>query len=131
MRKWMIFAAVLTLVLVIAACGGTKENDNQTTVPEDNNGGTTAGTTAGELVVKAANWKFDEAEYRIKKGEAVNLSLESTEGIHGIAVRGTDIEVANGKTETVTINDAGEYELYCTVPCGTGHSKMKAKLIVE
>ncbi|MFD1953658.1 cytochrome C oxidase subunit II [Paenibacillus thailandensis] len=145
MKKWIWFGAVFLLVFALAACGG---NNNQGAGNDANNGGAANGTTdngagagAGAeegggatttaVAVKAKNWEFDQAEYRIPKGTDITLSLESTEGIHGLAIRNTDYTVENGASTTVNLAEAGEYELYCNVPCGTGHSKMVSKIIVE
>ncbi|GGG90837.1 cytochrome C oxidase subunit II [Paenibacillus radicis (ex Gao et al. 2016)] len=125
MKKWILFAAVLCLVAVIAACGSNKGNSEPTTsgVSEPN-------TAAPEVVIKAKSWEFDKAEYKIKAGEPVNLTLESNGGVHGIDISKTDIKIANKKTKAVTL-EAGVYDIVCNVPCGNGHAKMTAKLVVE
>lgn len=152
MKKWLWFGAVFALVFVLAACGGNGNNDadNGAAAPTENAGnagnaetgtgnegdagnpgGTDTGTNTTTVAVKAKNWEFSEPEFHIPKGTDVTMSLESTEGIHGIAIRGTDYNIANGASATINIAEAGEYELYCSIPCGTGHAEMKSKLIVE
>ncbi|MFF2483747.1 cytochrome C oxidase subunit II [Paenibacillus sp. NPDC058071] len=125
MKKWAMLAATLCFVFVIAACGGNanKPASGQSGVIEPD-------TAAPEVVIKAKNWEFDQAEYKIKAGENINLKLESTEGVHGIRISKTKIQIDNNKTQTISL-DAGEYEISCYIPCGGGHTKMKSKLIVE
>lgn len=131
MKKWILFAATLCLVFVIAACGSAnKNNETGSTNTGTNNGSTNAGSTGGEVVIKAKNWEFAEKEYKIKAGEPVQIKLESTEGVHGIEISNSKVKIANNATQTVTL-DAGEYEIKCNVPCGTGHAQMKTKLTVE
>lgn len=124
MKKWILFAASLCLVAVIAACGSNNAKTENTSsgVSEPN-------TAAPEVVIKAKSWEFYQTEYKIKAGETVNLTLESTDGVHGIEISKTNIKIGNNKTAAVTL-DAGEYEISCNVPCGNGHRTMKAKLIV-
>ncbi|WP_165279965.1 cupredoxin domain-containing protein [Paenibacillus protaetiae] len=133
MKKWFLFGAIFALVLVLAACGGNKSNNEANNGAANNGASNNAGSGAAStnVAVKAKNWQFDQKEYHIPKGTDVAISLESTEGVHGIEIKGTDYTVKNGSTTTVNIADAGEYEMACNVPCGTGHSQMKTKLIVK
>lgn len=128
MKKWLLFASALCLVFVIAACGAntTKEDNKEAST-------TTAdsGAASSDLVITASNWKFDQKEYKIKAGETINLKLDSVDGMHGLQIKNTDYEVANGKTVPVSISEPGSYEMVCMVPCGAGHREMKATLVVE
>ena len=54
-----------------------------------------------------------------------------TDGIHGIEINNTDIRVSAGQSKEFTINDAGEYQIQCNIPCGPGHERMKAVLKVQ
>jgi cytochrome c oxidase subunit 2 len=117
MKKWLLFASVLCLVFVIAACGSNNNGNSEA-----------ASSTPADVVIKASSWEFDQPEYRIKKGQT--LELELIDGVHGVQVDNTDLKLTNNKAKTVTL-DAGEYEINCNIPCGGGHSKMSAKLIVE
>ncbi|MBB3125517.1 cytochrome c oxidase subunit 2 [Paenibacillus rhizosphaerae] len=117
---------IVAHVILLTACGASN-NEKAESAPSEQ-----STTIADEVVIKAANWKFDKAEYRIKKGEAVKLTLESESGVHSIAFKGLGIkELRSGDSEVVTINEAGTYELFCNTMCGSGHANMKAKLIVE
>ncbi|MCK9860810.1 cupredoxin domain-containing protein [Paenibacillus sp. ATY16] len=117
---------IVAYVLLLTACGAGKNEEVHSGAGEESN------TIANEVVIKAKNWEFDKAEYRIKKGEAVKLTLDSGSGVHSIAFKDLKIkELHSGDSEVVTINEAGTYEVFCNVMCGSGHANMKAKLIVE
>ncbi|WP_054028482.1 hypothetical protein [Bacillus sp. FJAT-28004] len=128
MKKWLLFASAMCLVVVIAACG------TNTAKPENKETNTTvadSGASSSDLVMTASNWKFDKKEYKIKAGETVNLKLDSVDGIHGVQIKKTDYKLANGDTIAVNISEPGSYEMICSVPCGAGHREMKAVLVVE
>lgn len=129
MKKWLIFAGAMCLAVILAACGANSNNQESTET-----GGAVAndsGSAAAELVISAHNWEFDQAEYKIKAGEATNISLKSTDGVHGIQIKNVGASIGTGKTKTVTVDEPGTYEIICNVPCGNGHGKMKAMLVVE
>lgn len=80
----------------------------------------------------ATNYKFDQAEYKVKAGEKVTVSLLNKEGLHAMEVVGTSVKLDNNtKSMEFTFDKPGEYEVHCTLPCGPGHADMKTKLIVE
>ncbi|WP_169089572.1 cupredoxin domain-containing protein [Paenibacillus sp. PL91] len=117
---------IVVYVILLTACGASKNEEAQSGPSEESK------KIANEVVITATNWEFDKAEYRIKKGEAVKLTLESGSGVHGIAFEDLEIkELRSGDSKVVTINEAGTYEFFCNRMCGSGHSNMKAKLIVE
>lgn len=127
MKKWLLFACTMCLVVVLAACGtNTAKEDNKPT-----NTAADSGATSSDLVMTASNWKFDQKEYRIKAGETVNIKLDSVDGIHGVQIKKTDYKMGNNETIEVNISEPGNYEMICSVPCGAGHTKMKAILVVE
>ncbi|MBD7984960.1 hypothetical protein H9649_10215 [Sporosarcina sp. Sa2YVA2] len=85
--------------------------------------------------VHAVNFEFagpkGEKVFYVKAGEEVKVSLTSDEGMHGLAIEDTDINIkdANGEAK-FTPEKPGEYKIYCSVFCGAGHSDMTAKLVV-
>jgi len=127
-RQLAALAAAVLLAGMLAACGGGKDKGGVPGIMVDESNATKADS---ELSVKARNFEFDQTEYRVKSGDAVRLHFVSEEGVHGIRVQKTGIELRDGQTVTVTFENPGEYEIICSIPCGTGHTKMFAKLIVE
>ncbi|ALS29352.1 cupredoxin domain-containing protein [Paenibacillus cisolokensis] len=126
-KTYGLLALIVVLSFALAACGGSTKEET----PAGEGGDTGGAATGQEIVIKASNWQFDQSEYRVPKGQPFTLKLESTEGVHGIEVANTDIKLGNGESKTYTLDNAGDYELSCNVPCGVGHAKMKAKLVVE
>ncbi|REK75755.1 cytochrome C oxidase subunit II [Paenibacillus paeoniae] len=131
MKKWLILATVLTLALVVAACGANSDNSKETMGGISNASGNESSTSESEVVITAKNWDFDQKEYRIKAGETVDLTVKSAGGVHGVRILKTKYSIGNRETVAVKFDAPGTYDMICSVPCGGGHSLMKAKLIVE
>lgn len=91
--------------------------------------------TNQNVEVHAVNFAFagpeGEKVFYVKAGEEVKVSLTSDEGMHGLAIEDTDVNIedANGEAK-FTPEKPGEYKIYCSVFCGAGHSDMTAKLVV-
>ncbi|XEC93471.1 cupredoxin domain-containing protein [Paenibacillus tarimensis] len=132
-KKMLIAAATLALAVVVTACGGGNDTESAPANTQASNGAVTeTGAAAQELVITATDWAFDQKEYRIQKGQPVTLILENDKGTHGIQISNTSYNnITEGKPQTITINDAGTYEIKCNIPCGNGHIRMVSKLIVE
>ncbi|MBX5446821.1 cupredoxin domain-containing protein [Sphaerobacter sp.] len=127
-RVTVLVAAAALLMLALAACGGGGNNN------EGNGGGN---APAGAITVKMTEFKFDPSTIEAKTGEITfNLVNDGTvEHDMHIEIPGnpqTSELVAPGKsaTFTVTINEAGEYQFWCTVP-GHRESGMEGTLKVE
>ncbi|MDQ6423011.1 cupredoxin domain-containing protein [Paenibacillus sp. LHD-117] len=129
MKKWIAFASVMALTLIIAACGANSSGGNNS----GNNAGAAVNTGAeptSEVVLTASSWEFDQQEYQIKAGEPVALTLKSVDGVHGVQILKTAYKIGNNKTVTVQFDEPGTYEIICNIQCGVGHGKMKATLVV-
>lgn len=128
MKKWLLSAVFLSILLVLAACGG-KDTSNDTGQVE-NTDSSDAETVNNELDITAINFAFDKEEYTVNANEEVKISLANEEGVHGIAIEGLDVEIAGDEEATFTPTEPGEYTIYCSIPCGAGHEDMKSTLIV-
>lgn len=135
-KKLGYFITTAALVLALSACGGGNNNKNSeaeaspsASVPATASASVPA-TASEEIVIKAKSWEFDQQEYAIPKDTPIKLTLENLNGAHGIAIEGTDYIVKGNESTTVTL-PAGTYEIKCNVMCGSGHSQMKAKLVVS
>ena len=85
-----------------------------------------------QVVLKATNFKFDQSEYRVKKGEPVTITLDNAQGVHGASIKEFKINLNNSnKTVTFTPDKAGSFPINCSIMCGSGHANMKTTLIVE
>lgn len=88
--------------------------------------------TGPSLKLEASNFKFDQAEYKVKAGESVKVSLNIKEGIHAVAIEGTPVKLdKQNNKQDVVFDKPGKYTIMCTLPCGPGHADMKSTLIVE
>ncbi|SFS49717.1 cupredoxin domain-containing protein [Paenibacillus sp. BC26] len=128
MKKLLLMSFMLVAaVLVLAACGSKSSDTNNA-----GSGVEETGTAASaSIVIKASRFEFDQPVYKIKKGEPTEITLESEDGVHNMEAPDLNLTVNSGKPKVVTLNDAGEYEFHCDIMCGTGHSKMIAKIVVE
>ncbi|MFC0471425.1 cytochrome C oxidase subunit II [Halalkalibacter kiskunsagensis] len=124
MRKLLVSGMIIWVVAVLTACGGssdeptTTENEEATTIESSNT-----------VVLEASNWDFDQEVYTVQAGE-VTIELKNVEGYYGVVIDGTDLKIDGDGEQTVTL-EAGEYIIYCSIPCGGGHDEMTATLIVE
>jgi cytochrome c oxidase subunit 2 len=129
MKKLWICTGLIALILGLSACG-TKTGDSAASTTASPGGQDTA--NAQKVTIVASNWKFDKAEYRVKKGQPVSLTLKNEQGVHGLEVEKLNVKLDNKtKTKVFTPDKAGRYNIVCTIPCGTDHLKMKAVLVVE
>jgi cytochrome c oxidase subunit 2 len=109
------------LLLLLSACGSNASP-----------GAATQQTAASEeIVIKASNFAFDQQEYHVKQGVPVKISFENVEGTHGVIIQDLHVQLDSRNTsQVVTPEHKGEYEINCSIFCGSGHHTMTAKLIV-
>jgi cytochrome c oxidase subunit 2 len=126
MRKLWVLALAVVVIGVLTACGGGSSEavDGNSATAVEANGNTV------DLNIEATNFKFDKEEYRVKAGDTVNISLNSSQGMHGLQIKGMDVNVKGGESASF-VAQPGEYDIICSIMCGSGHSKMTSKLIVE
>ncbi|KWX73237.1 cytochrome C oxidase subunit II [Paenibacillus jilunlii] len=126
------FAMLLSIsfLLILAACGGT---GNNTGTANSKDGAAEAGITADEeLIISATNYSFDQNEYHLKKGVPVNIVFKNESGNHGILVPELNLRLDGKDSSKVIVpEEAGTFEMTCAIMCGSGHSGMSAKVIVE
>lgn len=127
MHKWLMFvvfiaASVLGLYLLTF---GLPEK------PVDESAGLPEGMTL--MKIQASNdFVFDQPEYTVKQGDLVRLVLENRSGIHGLEIPALGIKLeGDHMQEDITFDQAGEFEIHCSIPCGEGHTTMKSVLIVQ
>jgi len=94
---------------------------------DDDGGGEVEGLPtvdgAPELVVVATDFAFAPAALTLRAGEAVNVVLEVSEGGHDLVVVAPGgafalpiVEEGERTRGGLTIDEAGTYELFCSVP---------------
>jgi cytochrome c oxidase subunit 2 len=85
--------------------------------------------------VKLSRYAFSPERIEVRLGEQVWLNVVSVDGAHGFQVKKLGLNArtpARGRSVTVTLapKEAGSFEITCSEYCGSGHSRMKAWLIV-
>src|SRR5690349_3168780 len=90
---------------------------------------------AAHIQVIAHKYAFEPVEIHVKKGQEVTLEISTTDVQHSFSVKGLGIDepLQLGKPAVVSFRSdkAGEYPVECSIICGPGHDRMKAKIIVE
>ena len=128
MKKALVFIISCVLLMTLSACG-----ENNSSSKSSNSGVSDTGVAPSEeIVIKASNYTFDQKEYHIKQGEAVKIVFENEQGNHGVIIPGLDIELSKkNPSQIITPDKPGEYEVICSVFCGSGHTTMNSKIIVD
>ena len=109
----------------------TKPREEETTaVPEEKE-------TVKEIRVTAKRFEFIPNPIKVNKGDRVRLLITAIDTSHGFRLKTPFVDV----DETLLVNqevaveftatESGEYEFWCSIPCGSGHGGMRGKLIVE
>jgi cytochrome c oxidase subunit 2 len=85
--------------------------------------------------VIASRFKFEPATITVAQGDSVRLRLHSTDRTHGIAMKAFRVNALIPKMgEAVTVefvaDQAGTFDFTCSEYCGTGHARMKGRLVV-
>ncbi|MBI2558542.1 cupredoxin domain-containing protein [Candidatus Woesearchaeota archaeon] len=93
-----------------------------------------------EIEVKSIQYRWEPDTIVVKKGEKIRFVIESIDVPHGFELEGiiipgwdTENAVKKGDKTMLEINaeEAGEWDMVCTVYCGPGHTGMKGKYIVK
>lgn len=88
-----------------------------------------------EINLEAFRFGFSPDRITVKKGDIVQIYATSRDVTHGFYIKEYNINVPleKGKVKKIEFlaDKAGEFDIICSVYCGRGHDKMKARLIVE
>jgi len=98
---------------------------------------------ATEVHVNARQWMYEIKypdgrtainEIRVPQGKPVKFILSATDVLHGFYLPDfrVKMDMIPGRITTLWLQPdrPGQYQIFCTVYCGTGHSNMLAQLIV-
>lgn len=128
MKKLLVLLMGVAIVIAITACGSKETKPAETNTPA----ATTQADGGQNVVLKATNFKYDQAEYRVKKGQPVTITLDNSQGVHGASIKEFNVKLDNSnKTFTFTPDKTGSFPITCSIMCGSGHANMKTTLIVE
>ena len=86
--------------------------------------------------VVLSRYAFAPERIEVRVGEPVRLNVVSMDGTHGFQVKALGLNVrvpARGRMVTIdlTPKEPGTFPVTCSEYCGSGHSRMKAWLIVS
>jgi len=109
-------ALLLTLPVLLAQAGDTPE-------------------VTRTIDVTLSRFSFAPERIEIRLGERVRLRITAADGAHGFQVRELGLDthaVIRGKTVDAELKPmkVGTFPITCSEYCGSGHSRMKAWLIV-
>ena len=98
-------------------------------------GGAGAGAAVRSFDVTASKFKFEPGTLEVVEGDRVVVTLRSTDTEHGFAIKKLKVKTAIPKggapiTVEFVAPPPGTYEITCSEYCGSGHSRMKGKLVV-
>ena len=82
-----------------------------------------------EFNVEAFRFGYTPEVITVKKGDRVKLSIDNSDGLHGIRI--PELELSGMDSIEFTAEEEGEFTWRCNNYCGQGHSKMSGKIIVE
>lgn len=96
-------------------------------------GGDAAGPRT--IPITASRFRFDPPTIEVVRGERVALVLRSADGTHGIEIKGYGLKLKIPKGgEPVRLefvaDKAGSFDFVCSEYCGSGHRRMRGKLVV-
>lgn len=115
MKKGIALFASAIMLLVLSACGGGSSAGNGSAAESNIQ-------PEAELVIEASNYQFDQAEYHLKKDVPVKIVFKNASGNHGVLVPGLKLQLDRKNDSAVIIpKEAGEFEMSCSVMCGSGH----------
>lgn len=131
----VVWTIIPTIIVIIIFYLGHRAYVRMTVVPP--------GTT-DQIDVWASMWNwqftyqpsgFSSDELHLPLNVPVRLLLHSNDVIHGFFIPDFRIkkDVVPGRTNEVWIRatEVGTYDLYCSQFCGTRHSEMRAKVVVQ
>lgn len=88
-----------------------------------------------EIKMTAKQWSFEPSVIKVKQGDHVKLTIESMDVTHGLSIPDFGVSQNVNAGETVVVEfDAdkkGEFPFRCSLFCGSGHTEMTGKLVVE
>ncbi|MFC5701969.1 cupredoxin domain-containing protein [Cohnella faecalis] len=130
--------SIAALAMALSACGGNNDDNAASSAPASPSASSSASASAPaaggetkEITITASNWKFDQTDIKVHKGDTIKLTLKNESGMHAIAIDDLNVEVKSGETKEFTVTDAGTFEFHCSITCGQGHDNMSGNIVVE
>ncbi len=129
----MFFGCMLGLLL-ITGCTGNATTD-QTVADVIPSQGVSSSGNVKEFTVKAFRFGFEPSVISVSQGDTVRIIADTVDVPHGLAIEGYGINLyLNGLKPQIAefvADKSGTFAMYCSVPCGSGHSSMRGTLVVN
>jgi cytochrome c oxidase subunit 2 len=109
----------------------SKTDTNNTTAAKTANASAAPAAGVVQINVNAKDFEYDKKVITVKKGEKVKITLHSDDGGHGLAIPAYNVNIQGNGSAEFSADKAGTFEFHCSVMCGSGHSNMTGKLIVQ
>ena len=118
------------IILLIALCATAAG----AWAPQVQDGGNVEDVKTIDVI--ASRFQFEPATISVGQGDNVRLRLHSADRSHAFAIKAFHVKAVipdGGETVTVEFvaDQAGTFAFTCSEYCGTGHSRMKGKLVVK
>ena len=88
-----------------------------------------------KITMTAKQWEFLPPAIEVNHGDTVELTIKSIDVTHGILIPEFGINERLEPQKEVVINfiadKKGEFDFFCSTPCGRGHRDMRGLLIVN
>jgi len=131
MKKILI---ILVLLFVIGCTSNVAVNDvADNTVTTEEVDIKEAGEVK-EFDIEAFQFGFEPSVIEVNQGDVVKITAKSRDVPHGLKISAFNVNMAldkNPKTIEFVANRKGEFDYFCSIPCGSGHGKMRGKLVVN
>ncbi len=131
-KKTLLFYVSMVVILVVAGCSNISSDQvisNPSASSQISSGG------IKEFNVKAFRFGFEPNTIKVSQGDRVKITAQSVDVPHGFTIDGYGINLyldgLRPQTAEFVADKAGTYRIFCSVPCGAGHSSMRGSLIVE
>ena len=127
---------IVTILFGLLLLAQTLRSDDKTGEVKKIGNPAPAGAPVKEIEVSAKKYEFTPAEIEVPLNTLLRLHLKATDKEHGFelkSVKESCVKFKPGAPVTVEFyaDKAGEFEFNCCKFCGTGHGKMKGKIIVK
>src|SRR3989338_7440298 len=136
MKKIILF--MIMGIFLLSACSQQKANEyvgQGTPIKQQTPSENAGGSEVKEFTITAKQFEFVPSIIEVNKGDRVRLIVTSADVVHGLAIKEYNINerIEPGKTTKIefVVDKQGTFTIYCSVPCGSGHSQMKGTLIVK
>jgi cytochrome c oxidase subunit 2 len=85
--------------------------------------------------ITASRFEYDPSVVEVEEGDEVRLLLRSADTTHGVEIKELKVKIKipkGGASVPLTFKAAraGTFPITCSEYCGSGHRRMKARLVV-